>query len=128
VAPRLPDERQLMFVAFDPLHQDGVDLRGLPLSERKLDLDTLCRQSKVPHLTRLETFPDGNVLFDYCNKFGFEGIVRMRRLSPSRLPSAIPAAFRAGERASPEASVRPGACRDLRFSDPAARATLPLMR
>ena len=77
-----PDERQLMFLAFDLLHQDGVDLRGLPLSERKLDLDRLCRQSKVPYLTRVETFPDGNVLFDYCNKFGFEGIVSKRRSSP----------------------------------------------
>ena len=68
-----------MFLAFDLLHQDGVDLRGLPLSERKLDLDRLCRQSKVPYLTRVETFPDGNALFDYCNKFGFEGIVSKRR-------------------------------------------------
>ena len=76
-----PDERQLMFLAFDLLHQDGVDLRGLPLSERKLDLDRLCRQSKVPYLTRVETFPDGNVLFNYCNKFGFEGIVSKRRNS-----------------------------------------------
>jgi hypothetical protein len=74
-----PNESQLKFLAFDLLHQDGVDLRGLPLSERKLDLDRLCRQSKVPHLTRVETFPDGNVLFDYCNKFGFEGIVSKRR-------------------------------------------------
>ena len=24
-----------MFLAFDLLHQDGVDLRGLPLTERK---------------------------------------------------------------------------------------------
>ena len=74
-----PDERQLIFLAFDLLHQDGIDLRGLPLSERKLDLDRLCRQSKVPYLTRVETFPDGNVLFDYCNKFGFEGTVSKRR-------------------------------------------------
>ena len=74
-----PDESQLIFLAFDLLHQDGIDLRGLPLSERKLDLDRLCRQSKVPYLTRVETFPDGNVLFDYCNKFGFEGTVSKRR-------------------------------------------------
>ena len=36
-----PDESQLMFLVFDLLHQDGVDLRGLPLSERtKSDLST----------------------------------------------------------------------------------------
>jgi hypothetical protein len=28
-----PDEAQLMFMAFDLMHQDGVDLRGLPLSD-----------------------------------------------------------------------------------------------
>ena len=38
-----PDESQLMFMAFDLLHQDGVDLRALPLSERKRDLHRLCR-------------------------------------------------------------------------------------
>ena len=43
-----PDESQLMFLAFDLLHQDGVDLRGLPLSERKRDLTRLCRQSRTP--------------------------------------------------------------------------------
>jgi len=40
-----PDEAQLMFIAFDILHQDGVDLRGLPLSERKRDLYRLCTSS-----------------------------------------------------------------------------------
>jgi ATP-dependent DNA ligase len=73
-----PDETQLMFLAFDLLHQDGVDLRGLPLSERKRDLDRLCRKSKIPYLTQVETFPDGAILFGYCNKFGFEGVVSKR--------------------------------------------------
>jgi ATP-dependent DNA ligase len=36
-----PDESQLMFLVFDMLHQDGVDLRGLPLSERKRDLSRI---------------------------------------------------------------------------------------
>jgi len=30
-----PDESLLMFLAFDLLHQDGVDFRGLPLTERR---------------------------------------------------------------------------------------------
>ena len=74
-----PDESQLMFLAFDLLHQDGVDLRGLLLSERKRDLDRLCRKSRVPFLSQVETFPDGEVLFDHCSKFGFEGIVSKRK-------------------------------------------------
>jgi len=75
------DESQLMFLAFDLLHQDGVDLRGLPLSERKRDLDRHCRKSKVPYLSQVETFPDGAILFDYCSKYGFEGVVSKRRSS-----------------------------------------------
>ena len=59
-----PDQSQLMLLAFDLLHQDGVDLRGLPPSERKRDLDRLCRKSKVPYLSQVETWGD---LFDYCN-------------------------------------------------------------
>ena len=51
-----PDESQLMFMAFDLLHQDGVDLRGLPLVERKRDLTRLCRKSKVPFRKRCKLF------------------------------------------------------------------------
>ena len=29
--------------------------------------------NKGAYLTLVETFPDGAVLFDYCNRFGFEG-------------------------------------------------------
>jgi ATP-dependent DNA ligase len=39
-----------MFMAFDLLHQDGVDLRALLLSERKRDLRQLCRKSRVPFM------------------------------------------------------------------------------
>jgi bifunctional non-homologous end joining protein LigD len=44
---RRPDESQLLFMAFDLLHQDGVDLRSLPLTERKRDLTRLCRRSRT---------------------------------------------------------------------------------
>ena len=44
-----PDESKLMFLVFDLLHLDGVDLRGLPLSERKRDLQRLCaKRGAVP--------------------------------------------------------------------------------
>ena len=76
---RWPDESRLIFMGFDLLHQDGVDLTGLPLSERKRDLDRLCRKARLPFLRQVETFPDGAVLFEYCNKFGFEGIVSKHR-------------------------------------------------
>src|SRR5262245_9243855 len=73
-----PDESQLMILAFDLLHQDGVDLRALPLSERKKDLRRLCLKSKVPFLKQVETFPDGAVLLEWCNRYGFEGVVSKR--------------------------------------------------
>jgi bifunctional non-homologous end joining protein LigD len=56
-------------------------VRSLPLSERKRDLSRLCRQSHTTFLKQIETFPDGEVLFDHCNKFGFEGVVSKRRAS-----------------------------------------------
>ena len=77
-----PDEAQLMFMVFDLLHQDGVDLRGLPLCERKRDLHRLCTKSRVPFLKQVEAFPDGAVLLEHCNHFGFEGVVS-KRLSSS---------------------------------------------
>ena len=61
-----PDESQLMLLVFDVLHQDGVDLRGLPLSERKRDLHRLCVKSRVPFLKEVQTFPNGPLLFDHC--------------------------------------------------------------
>jgi bifunctional non-homologous end joining protein LigD len=76
-----PDESQLMFLVFDLLHQDGVDFRGLPLSERKRGLHRLCRKSRVPFMREVQTFPNGPLLFDHCNKFGFEGIVSKRQAS-----------------------------------------------
>ena len=51
------DESQLIFLAFDLLHQDGVDLRALPLSERKRDLHRLCIKSRVPFMREVQTFP-----------------------------------------------------------------------
>ena len=63
-----------MFIAFDLLHQDGVDLRSLPLSERRRDLDRLCRKARVPFTCQVQTFPNGQLLFERCAKFGFEGV------------------------------------------------------
>ena len=76
-----PDESQPKFMAFDLLHQDGVDLRVLPLTERKRDLHRLCRKSRVPFMREVQTFPNGKLLFDHCGKFGFEGVVSKRRAS-----------------------------------------------
>jgi len=75
---RAPDETQLMFFVFDLLHQDGVDLRQLPLSERKRDLHRLCRKSKMPIMREMQSFPDGAALLEHRNLMGFEGVVSKR--------------------------------------------------
>ena len=50
-----PDELQLVFLAFDLLFERGIDLRGLPLTDRKRDLHRLCSKSKVPFLREVQT-------------------------------------------------------------------------
>jgi hypothetical protein len=32
-------------------------------------------------MSQVQTFPDGPVLFDHCNRFGFEGVVSKRVIS-----------------------------------------------
>jgi ATP dependent DNA ligase domain len=77
-----PDQTALTFFAFDLLHENDVDLRGLPLSERQRDLERLVRKSRVPCLKLVENFPIGSVLLEHCNQLGIEGIVSKRRDKP----------------------------------------------
>src|SRR4029453_3445642 len=76
--PRWPDEDQLVFIMFDLPHQDEVDLRHLTLTERKQDLAKPCRKSILSRMKLIQTFPEGDVLFEHCARFGFEGIVAKR--------------------------------------------------
>jgi len=76
-----PDDSQLIFIGFDRLFVRGLDLRGLPLLEWKKDLHRLCARSKVPFLKEMQTFPDGALLYEHCDKFGFEGVVSKRSWS-----------------------------------------------
>jgi bifunctional non-homologous end joining protein LigD len=75
---RWPDETQLVFMMFDLLHENGVDLRGVPLSERKRDLNRLSRKADVPFMRQVETFLDGAALFAHSAEFGLEGVVSKR--------------------------------------------------
>jgi hypothetical protein len=73
-----PNESTMILMAFDHLLQDSVDLRGLPLSERSRDLARLLRKSRVPCVKLIESFPDGAVLLNHCDRLGIEGIVSKR--------------------------------------------------
>ena len=63
-----PDESAMVLMAFDALVIDSVDLRKLPLSERLRDLERLLRRTRVPSVKLVESFPDGGVLPDHCNR------------------------------------------------------------
>ena len=58
-----------------------MDLRGLPLIDRKGDLHRLCAKSKVQFLREVQTFPNGALLFEHCAKFNFEDVVSKRTWS-----------------------------------------------
>jgi bifunctional non-homologous end joining protein LigD len=80
---RWPNEAHLMMIAFDLLHRDGLDLRHLALSERKAQLDKLCRGAQVvPFIRQVQAFPDGAALLDHLSRYRFEGIVSKRRDKP----------------------------------------------
>jgi hypothetical protein len=48
------------------------------LSERRRDLERLIRKSRVPCLKLVESFPDGAVLLEHCERMELEGIVSKR--------------------------------------------------
>jgi hypothetical protein len=82
------DKDGWQYFCFDVLHIDGVDLKTLPLSERRKDLERLCRKARVPFMKMTEQFPDGLILFQYACAYGFEGVVSKRLASRySRGPS-----------------------------------------
>jgi len=72
---RWPDEEELVLIMFDLLHADGADLKQLPLIERRRELVKLFRKSPLPRMRLIQTFTDGDALFEHCARFGFEGIV-----------------------------------------------------
>ena len=60
--------------AFDLLHRDGVDLRGLPLIERKRRLARIAGKSTAPNVFFVEHFADAAGLFEWCERLDLEGI------------------------------------------------------
>ena len=83
--------RECLFFAFDLLHLNGEDLRGLPLLERKSRLRRLLRRQRagilyVDHIER-----DGQRLFEKVCDLDLEGIVAKRKDSQ----------YRAAEKPSP---------------------------
>ncbi len=73
---------RLVFVGFDLLHLDGVDLRKLPLVERRDRLKQLVADS-APRIQFSEELPGTpQQVFDVADKAGLEGVVCKQADSP----------------------------------------------
>lgn len=78
---------RLSFFAFDLLHLDGVDLRSLPLIERKERLRSLLKQNAAPDplIYYSEHFrTDGKRFFENACEMALEGTVSKRMDAPYR--------------------------------------------
>jgi bifunctional non-homologous end joining protein LigD len=73
---------ELVVFAFDMLHRDGRDLRGLPLMVRRRRLTRLLAKANVPWLHLVPSFEDGDKLFAAAERFQLEDIVSKRKASP----------------------------------------------
>ncbi len=74
----------LHFVAFDLLHLDGVDMRPLPLDERRKALTALVKQTRGRIKPRVsESLPgESDALLTAACRLGLEGIISKRRDAP----------------------------------------------
>jgi bifunctional non-homologous end joining protein LigD len=73
--------RECLFFAFDLLHLNGEDLRGLPLVERKERLRRLLRRkrSRILYLDHIEKH--GQRFFEKVCALDLEGVVAKRKTS-----------------------------------------------
>jgi bifunctional non-homologous end joining protein LigD len=77
---------QLALIAFDLLHLDGVDLRNVPLTERKKWLRALLLREAETASLRYSDHVGGSgaAIFKEAGKRGLEGIVSKRAAAPYR--------------------------------------------
>jgi bifunctional non-homologous end joining protein LigD len=80
-------EANLQLVCFDLMHNDGQDLRALPLIERKAVLRSLVSRARHPMLAYSDHFKDGMALLRKAEGLGLEGIVSKRSDMPYRSSS-----------------------------------------
>jgi bifunctional non-homologous end joining protein LigD len=78
----------LVFFAFDLLFSDGMDIRALPLVERKarlkklLDARSKGKAKRINYVTHFEE--DGDTVLQSARKLGLEGIVSKKLSAPYR--------------------------------------------
>ncbi|WP_151734172.1 DNA ligase [Paenibacillus tengchongensis] len=74
----------VQYVLFDLLYEAGQDLRGLPFAERNRRLNELAREWGPP-LYLADTFQDGEALWDWVLRNGWEGVIAKRSTSTYRV-------------------------------------------
>jgi bifunctional non-homologous end joining protein LigD len=76
---------RFVYNVFDLLHLDGRDLTGLPLIERKAELQRLLPAKGDGAIRYVEHFDgDGRAIFEQARKLNFEGIISKLRDAPYR--------------------------------------------
>ena len=81
-AAMMARRHQVRFFAFDLLHLDGEDQRGVPLVKRKERLKRIL-PSRSPHVLYVDhTRGSGTELYSLCCQLDLEGIVAKRADSP----------------------------------------------
>jgi bifunctional non-homologous end joining protein LigD len=80
------DQKRMRFYAFDLMHLDGIDLRPLPLSERKAALERLLSKLPAASQIRFSASIDqrGPALLKQACSLGLEGIISKRVDAPYR--------------------------------------------
>jgi bifunctional non-homologous end joining protein LigD len=89
---RIDREQPVAYIAFDLLRDGDEDLRGLPLSGRRVRLDALFAPAH-PDTLRLseQAFNDGRALHDRASREGWEGLIVKDATSPYQSGRRSPA-------------------------------------
>ena len=82
-AGALPSGARLVYYAFDLLHWDGRDLRGLPLEERKRALEAVLPASETLRYSQ-HVVGEGERFFAEACRMALEGVISKRRTARYR--------------------------------------------
>jgi bifunctional non-homologous end joining protein LigD len=84
VVMRAARRHRLLVFAFDLLNRNGVDLRRLPLIDRRIRLLGTISRSRVPILHVLPCFDETTELVEAMARYEIDGIISKRRVAPYR--------------------------------------------
>jgi DNA ligase 1 len=94
VSTRLQQQVPLLFMAYDLLEEDGVDLRPLPLTERRRRLERLLHGAdparlRISPIITTTSWEDLARAREHAREHGVEGLMLKRRESPYRVGRVV---------------------------------------